>query len=140
MKLWAILLIGLAVAASGCVNSSNTNPSDNGNQAAPNNSGGNNTVFYTSSGFQPSTITVKKGETVTWVDSSGAPMWVASNQHPIHSGYDGTSLAQHCSNGQSDTFDSCKSRSTYSFTFDKKGSWSYHNHLSPGYTGTVTVR
>ncbi|MFB6115769.1 MAG: hypothetical protein ABEK04_05815, partial [Candidatus Nanohalobium sp.] len=77
------------------------------------------------------------GDTVVWKADSGS-MWVASNQHPIHSQYSGTSRSQHCGSS-ADAFDQCSTGNTYRFTFTKKGEWGYHNHVNPGHTGTVIV-
>lgn len=97
-------------------------------------------VEYTADGFTPSSMTITAGESVTWVQADNAPdMWVASNQHPSHTEYDGTNLNEHCENETSTTFDQCESGDRYSFTFDKAGEWGYHNHLNSGHTGTVVV-
>lgn len=97
------------------------------------------TVTYTSNGFSPSQIIIQRCDTVTWENEGGSPMWVASDQHPVHSQYGGTSLNQHCPN-DGDVFDQCESGSSYSFTFTKTGEWSYHNHRLAGHGGTVTVQ
>ncbi len=97
-----------------------------------------NIVKYTSDGFSPQTITIEKGETVKWV-SEGPSMWVASDRHPTHTEYSGTSRSEHCNNPDSETFDSCETKETYSFTFDKKGEWDYHDHVAPTKGGTVIV-
>jgi plastocyanin len=97
-------------------------------------------VTYDGSAFSPSTVTIKKGDTVTWNDSSGQ-MWVASSPHPAHTGYDGTSRTTHCAPGYTGAtpFDQCSPGATYTFTFDKVGSWSYHDHMNPSSFGTVVV-
>lgn len=100
-------------------------------------------VNYTDSGFDPKTVTVNKGQTVTWTNKSSSDMWVASNVHPVHSEYDGTTLAQHCANPTNTTFDECKAvgnGQSYSFTFTKAGTWEYHNHKNPTNLGTVVVK
>lgn len=96
-------------------------------------------VYYTSEGFQPQQITIQQGDTVTWVNNASGPMWVGSNNHPAHTKYDGTSTYQHCSGGESDTFDQCSAGDRYSFTFGKTGEWGYHNHRSAFDEGTVVV-
>lgn len=101
-----------------------------------------NTITLTSNGFEPQTLTVKVGTTVTWVDKSGDPMWIASGVHPIHSLYDGTSLSEHCAAGYTGPtpFDECSgSTNNYSFTFTKKGTFPYHDHLNISETGTIVV-
>lgn len=102
-------------------------------------SSGDNTVTYTDSGFEPQTITVEQGEDVNWVNDAGTDMWVASNNHPTHTRYDGTSLRQHCEDGESDTFDQCSSGDSYEFEFEKTGVFGYHNHQAAGDTGKVVV-
>lgn len=98
-----------------------------------------NVVRYTDSGFEPSEITVEQGEDVTWIDESNNPMWVASDQHPSHTQYDGTSLNQHCEDGESDTFDQCSEGEEYEYRFEKAGTWEYHNHEFAAHGGTVVV-
>jgi len=96
-------------------------------------------VRYTSDGFIPQQVTVDVGDSVRWVDEGGPSMWVASNEHPTHAGYDDTSLTEHCSNGSSRSFDSCQARDSYEFTFEQNGSFTYHNHEQAGHSGTVVV-
>jgi plastocyanin len=99
------------------------------------------TVSYDGNSFSPSSVTVMQGGTVTFVDTAGS-MWIASDPHPEHNGYDGTTRQQHCASGYSGAtpFDECSSGSTFSFTFDKAGSWGYHDHLNDGAQGTVVVQ
>jgi plastocyanin len=97
------------------------------------------TVTYNGTSFSPSTVTIKKGDTVRFVDSGASPMWVASNPHPVHSGYSGTSVSQHCPDTAGAAFDECEAGTSYSFTFQKTGSWGYHNHANHAATGTVVV-
>ncbi len=97
------------------------------------------TVTYSANGYSPSTVTIKKGGTVTWNGPSN--MWVASAPHPAHTGYDGTSRSTHCSPSYSGPkpFDECAGGSTYSFTFDKVGTWPYHDHMNASNFGTIVV-
>lgn len=93
-------------------------------------------VTYTDSGFSPKVITVVKGTTVVFKNSASDGVWVASNPHPIHSGYPtrGGCLGS--------TFDSCSSIApggSWPFTFNIVGTWGYHNHLNPSEGGTVVV-
>jgi plastocyanin len=87
------------------------------------------TVQYTNSGFTPAVITIKQGYTVQFVNASDGEMWVASNPHPTHTDYP--------------AFDEKKSVSkggVYEFTFDRAGTWGYHNHDSFLMAGTVVVK
>lgn len=103
----------------------------------------NVTVTYGPGGFSPQSITVAKGGTVTWVAAPGADeLWVASNPHPTHEGYDGTTRDQHCAAGYAGPapFDQCAAGTTFSFMFTKVGTWGYHNHGNHSDTGTVIVQ
>ena len=97
------------------------------------------TVSYTSGGFSPKTVTIKKGENVTFMNESGGRMWVASGPHPAHTGYAGTSRAEHCPDAAGTAFDQCDAGDSYSFTFGQSGTWKYHNHVSAQDTGTIVV-
>ncbi|MDP2789851.1 MAG: cupredoxin domain-containing protein [bacterium] len=106
----------------------NTNSAANSNVAANVNTNAAIAVSITSSGFSPNTVTVKAGTVVTWTNSSGGDIRVASDPHPTHTdlpGLDSSTLG----NGDS-----------YSFTFTKVGTWGYHDHLDPILKGSVTVQ
>jgi len=101
-----------------------------------------NVVIYTNSGYLPSTLTIKKGETVTFKNQSSNNMWTASEAHPTHRLYNDTSLDEHCPDTTGTVFDACKGfppEQSWSFTFNKEGAWKYHDHLNPGDTGTIVV-
>lgn len=146
-------LIAATVIIAGCASESPDqmpNNEENTNNIEPNNTNQSseisdsnteeNTVTYTDSGFSPETITIEQGETVTW-ESEGSTMWVASDQHPLHTEYSDTSRTEHCSNGDQTeaAFDQCSASSSFSFTFEKTGEWDYHNHESSFHYGTVIV-
>lgn len=99
----------------------------------------NATVTLTADGFSPKSVTIRKGGTITFINEDTGKMWVASASHPAHTMYGGTTLEQHCAAGAVAPFDQCKSGATYMFTFDKVGSFNYHNHLVNGQFGTVVV-
>ncbi len=86
-------------------------------------------VVYTSNGFTPQTVTIKKGDTVTFENKTGRSASVASNNHPTHLLYP--------------EFDQYKTdqrgKDEFKFTFTKVGSWGYHDHLNAGMGGTVIV-
>jgi plastocyanin len=98
------------------------------------------TVTYSNSGFSPATLTVKAGDTVTFVNQSSNRMWVASDPHPAHSGYSGTTRTQHCPDTAGTAFDQCSAGNSYTFTFAKTGSWGYHNHAVDEDAGTIIVQ
>ncbi|MDP3645948.1 MAG: hypothetical protein Q8R25_02575 [bacterium] len=98
------------------------------------------TVMYGAQGFSPASVTIAKGGTVTWVNQGGSSMWVATAQHPSHVAYSGTTLQQHCPDTSNSAFDQCQPGDGYSFTFNKVGSWNYHNHSNVQHFGKVTVQ
>ncbi len=96
-----------------------------------------NTVEITFSGFSPNTLTINAGDTVTFVNKDSRPHWPASAVHPTHTVYPETGG---CIGSK---FDACKGLAQgeiFSFTFNQKGSWKYHDHLNPGLTGTIIVQ
>ncbi len=101
------------------------------------------TVTYGNNGFSPASVTISKGDTVNFVAAAGADeMWIASDPHPVHSGYDGTTRTTHCAAGYAGPapFDECSAGTSFSFTFGKVGTWGYHNHGNPADRGTVVVQ
>ncbi|OGG81055.1 hypothetical protein A3H77_00680 [Candidatus Kaiserbacteria bacterium RIFCSPLOWO2_02_FULL_56_11] len=102
-------------------------------------------VTYTDEGFSPTEVTVPVNATVTWTNDISGDMWVASAMHPTHMVYDGTTLSEHCAGGiasSPDVFDVCTGIGTggsWSFTFDKTGTWKYHDHIATNRFGTVIV-
>ncbi len=98
-----------------------------------------NTIHYTDAGFSPSTIIVKEGTVLTFINQSDRDMWVASDEHPSHTGYSGTSRSEHCATGANTSFDQCTKGNIYSFTFTKAGTWDYHDHVNAQFRGTVVV-
>ncbi len=102
------------------------------------------TVSYNGTAFTPAEVTIKKGGTVTFTSTStststGADMWVATAQHPEHTGYAGTTRTEHCPDAAGVAFDQCIKGSAYTFTFEKTGTWPYHNHMKLGAYGKVIV-
>ena len=144
---WQILvLVALTVAVAGCAESTqNSVEPNNSDQTStpgePADTIPENTIYYTSSGFQPSDLNIQQGETVTWINNASTSMWVASDRHPTHTGYAGSTLGEHCQDGDQNTaaFDQCSSGERFSFTFEKTGEWSYHNHERAAHGGTITV-
>ncbi len=124
----------------------NENQSPNQNTQTPNSSGSaenTKTITYTDAGYTPSTITVKVGDTVTFQNNSSRPMWTASDMHPVHSAYPGSSVQKCGTAEQSTIFDACtgiQPGQSWSFTFAEAGTWGFHNHLGPSDTGEIVVQ
>ena len=103
----------------------------------------NPVVEITTDGFNPKTITITAGDSVTWINKDSRQHWPASAAHPTHTIYPGSGLSK-CSNPTERTtiFDACigiSSGKEFTFTFTEQGSWKYHDHLNPGMFGTVVV-
>ena len=100
------------------------------------------TIKYTASGFTPTSLTIAKGDTVLFVKDAGSgDMWVAGGHHPTHESIDGTTRSQHCAAGYSGPkpFDECAVGTQYTYTFEKAGMWTFHNHYHDEDGGTIKV-
>ena len=94
-------------------------------------------ITYTDTGYSPSTLEIKAGETVTFKNESSQSMWPASAMHPNHRDYPTTGGCL------GSTFDACQGvqpGENWSFKFDIAGNWKYHDHLIPKNFGAVTVK
>lgn len=98
------------------------------------------TVRLTDDGFSPARIEVPVGATVTFINQGTGGMWIGADEHPSHTGYDGTSRQEHCQQVPSASFDQCGVGGTYAFTFDRAGTFGYHNHVDASQHGTVVVQ
>lgn len=87
-----------------------------------------NSVTLSADGFSPATLTVKVGTKVTWTNKSGGAATINSSPHPIHTDYQPLNLGTFQDGG------------TLSLTFDKAGTYGYHNHLDPSQKGTIVVQ
>ena len=97
-------------------------------------------VEITSSGFSPKLARVEVGQTVTFVNKDSRSRWPASDIHPTHTLYPGSSI-QKCGTDEL-IFDACTGLAPgaeFSFSFDRAGTWRYHDHLAPATTGTIIV-
>ena len=101
------------------------------------------TVEMTSNGFSPQTVTINKGDKVTWVNLDTNPHWPASASHPTHTVYPGSGIQKCGTAEQPNIFDACKElgpEETFSFTFNEVGEWNYHDHKNPSLFGKVIVQ
>lgn len=85
-------------------------------------------ITLNADGFSPASITIKAGTTVVWTNMSGTTGDVNSDPHPIHTNYPPLNLGTFANN------------TSVSLTFDKVGTYGYHNHLNPGQRGTIIVQ
>lgn len=95
-------------------------------------------VSYTEAGFEPQTTTIKKGETVRFVNNQEKrAVWVAAT------GEDGTRYPQGGAECGQSALDSCSAIGAgdfWEFTFEKPGTWSFKNNAAPEYTGVIIVQ
>jgi len=85
-------------------------------------------ITYSDAGFAPSSVTVKAGATVTFVNESTRGMWVASDVYPSNDllpGFD--QLGAVAKNG------------AYEYRFNTIGRWPYHNQVLKTHIGVVIV-
>lgn len=85
-------------------------------------------VMLTSSGFNPSIVTIKAGSTVTWVNNSGQQGTVNADDHPTHQKYPELNLGLFAPG------------SSLQVKLTKPGTYTYHNHLNPSQRGTIVVQ
>ncbi|HWZ66094.1 MAG TPA: cupredoxin domain-containing protein [Patescibacteria group bacterium] len=130
-KLWiigTIILIAIA-GALWFVYKNNTSPTTAPPSSSTNSTSNNTaTITYSDSGFSPSVTTINSGGVVSVTNNSATELQFDSNPHPIHT--DDTDL----------NIGSVPSGQTKTFTVTKKGSFGYHNHLSPQVTGKIIVQ
>lgn len=86
-------------------------------------------VKITSTGFSPKVITIKAGESVTWMNEDSADHQVLSAIHPTHTVYPPLN-----------TIGLLKSGEKKSLSFPEAETYKYHDHLNPSLTGSVTVQ
>jgi len=107
-----VLAIVLVLAVAAVLFAKNRNDqAANANPAA--------TVDISKTSFAPTTVKIKKGQSVTWVNNDTVPHQVAADPYPTHASLPelhSTSLNQ----GDS-----------YTFTFEKKGTFTYQDPLYP---------
>ncbi|MDO8470936.1 MAG: hypothetical protein Q7S63_03170 [bacterium] len=99
-------------------------------------------ITYTDAGFSPSSITIKIGDTIAFVNNSARAFWPASAMHPTHTIYPGSSITKCGTPEEAAIFDSCMPRdpgTSWSFKLTEKGNWNYHDHLNASKYGAIVV-
>lgn len=86
------------------------------------------TITITSSGFSPQQLTVKAGDTVTWINNDSNDQQVNSVPHPSHTNYPPLN-----------TIGLLKPGEKKSLSFPATGTYKYHDHLNPSLSGSVVV-
>lgn len=85
-------------------------------------------ILMNEKGFDPSNITINKGDAIIFKNIDSGDRWPASNIHPTHSIYP-----------EFDPRRPIPYMEEWRFTFDKTGNWKFHDHINPKFTGTITV-
>ncbi len=101
------------------------------------------TIHMNEDGFSPKRLIIKPGSRVIFENTGSAAIWPASNDHPSHTLYDGTSAEEHCATPDSDAFDACGGVSpgkSWSFIFEKTGIYGFHDHFDSYMGGKIIVR
>ena len=86
------------------------------------------TITLTDKGFEPREVTLVKGATVTFRSTTGQQYWPASNLHPEHTIY-----------SEFDPKIPIAADKEWSFTFDRIGSWGFHDHMRSYFAGIIHV-
>ena len=95
------------------------------------------TVTITNGLFTPEILEIKAGDTVSLFNNDSLHThWPASGAHPTHTLYPepGGCIGS--------KFDACKGLSfgeSFDFTFNIKGTWTFHDHLNPIIRGKIVV-
>lgn len=79
-----------------------------------------NSINIQNNTFNPSTLYVQNGTTVTWINKDSVTHRVVSNSGLFDSGNLTTGMS-------------------YNYTFNSSGSYPYHDLINPAMTGTVVV-
>lgn len=87
------------------------------------------TITYNDAGFSPSSVNLKVGDSVTFVNSSSEKMWVASDPHPTHINLPGFDEKAFANPGES-----------WTYTFNALGSHGFHNHANQAMKGTIVIQ
>jgi plastocyanin len=134
MKKIVVLGLGLILIAAACNKTTQTdnNPTNTYTYQTPAAGGTEQTsveeVSMTQAGFEPATLTVRKGTTVVFKNNGTTAIWPASAPHPTHTDYP-----------EFDPRKGIKAGESWSFTFEKVGEWKYHDHLNASKFGKVVV-
>lgn len=118
----AVITPSLILVGAGCSSSVTTNDITSTPNATSTTQTGNQVSSTISNfSFQPKTITIKVGDTVTWKNNDSAAHTVTADNGSFDSGSIGRG-------------------GTYSRTFTQTGTYPYYCSLHPNMTGTVIVQ
>lgn len=79
-------------------------------------------------GFDPKNVTIEAGQKVVFENAGFSDVWPASDDHPTHENFSAFDPKKPILPGES-----------WEFTFNGPGTFAFHDHLSPPFTGEVVV-
>lgn len=85
-------------------------------------------VIFANNAVNPTSLNIKVGDSVTFVNNDDTPHWPASGVHPTHQICMGFDALKGLSKGE-----------TYSFTFNEAKTCPFHDHLNPSIGGQIIV-
>lgn len=80
-------------------------------------------------GFSPDTLTVPAVTTVVFTNNGQGLHWPASDPHPTHTNLSALDSKKGLATGE-----------TFSFTFEKPGTYTMHDHLTASHKATIIVQ
>ena len=136
-----VLIAGVVIYSAGNRNISGNVVNSN---LQPANSGGARVhiVEMSEDGFSPKTLEINVEDTIKFVNVGNTGHWPASAMHPTHTVYPGSDIKKCGTDEESHIFDACKNilpGESWSFTFNEKGNWGYHDHSNVRLFGKITV-
>lgn len=85
-------------------------------------------IRYTSEGFKPNIITVKKGAHISWINNSGDSATVNSDDYPANQKYPVLNLGNYAPG------------SSVQVVLEKPGEYTYYNFTNKNHRGTIIVQ
>ena len=85
-------------------------------------------IVLAENGFTPQNIIIARGDTVVFSTSRGKQFWPASDLHPTHEIYP-----------EFDPKRPVLANESWTFRFNRAGTWNFHDHLDPFFRGTIQV-
>lgn len=86
------------------------------------------TIIMRDDGYSTSTVALKEGDVVAFVNEGSTDRWPASDLHPTHEIYSDLDPRGPVAPG-----------ATWSFEFARCGMWRFHDHLKPSIRGMIEV-
>lgn len=135
----AVLLVWIALSRSAnapsqeskneSTQSTSSSPASNtgSDQTVSNNTDLAATITFTDNGFQPESLTVKTGATVTVKNNSSTEVQFSSDDHPSHLKEPELNLR------------ALRPGESAMFIVTKTGKWGFHDHIHDNFTGTLNV-